>query len=102
MPKQAEIKIENNVLSVCGDLDFSNVMLVYKKSLEFFSSVQTVVIIDFAGLRSTNSVALAMIMNLMRLAKKDHKTIQFKNLSVDVMSLARASGLNKIIEPVIV
>jgi anti-anti-sigma factor len=102
MSNQAEIKIVNGALQVCGDLDFNNVMSLYQKSIKLFSSQSAILTLDFAGLRSTNSVALALIVNWMRLAEQTQKSIKLLNLSPEVMSLAKASGLDKVIEPIIV
>lgn len=100
MAKQAEIKIDNDVIYLCGNLDFSNAMSIYKESLKVFSTVQIKVTVDFSELESTNSAALALIINWMRLARKKNKSIQFRNVSADIMSLAKVSGLDKLITPV--
>jgi anti-anti-sigma factor len=102
MLKQADVRIEHDMLAVSGDLDFNNVMSVYQKSLKAFATRNSNIIIDFAELRSANSAALAIIINWMSLAKKTDKTIQLKNLSNDVLSLAKASGLDKIMAPLMV
>jgi anti-anti-sigma factor len=98
MTKIVEIKVENDVICIIGDLDFNNVMSLYQKSLEFFSARGSQIIIDFSRLYSTNSAAIAVIINWMRLANKADKKIIFRNLSEDIISLVKASGLDKIIE----
>lgn len=98
--KIAEVRIENNVLYISGDLDFSNVMSLYQQSLSAFASQHQILVFDFSGLRSTNSVVMAMIIDWMRHAKRVNKSIQLKYLSADVMSLAKASGLDKVIAAV--
>ncbi|HTM63642.1 MAG TPA: STAS domain-containing protein [Gammaproteobacteria bacterium] len=97
MAKHAEIRIDNNAATIYGDLDFSNVMSIYQQSQKLFTAPQSEIIIDFIELKSTNSAALALIINWMRLAKKQKKNIQFRNLSNDIMSLAKSSGLDKVI-----
>lgn len=97
MTRQADIKIENNVAAISGDLDFSNVMSIYQQSQKLFAAAQAEIIFDFGALKTTNSAALALIINWMRLAKKQKKNIQFRNLSNDIMSLAKSSGLDKVI-----
>lgn len=99
MLKQADVRWENDVLAVSGNLDFSNVMSVYQKSLQAFADGEGVITIDFAGLQSSNSAALAIIINWMSLARKTEKTIQLKNLPADILSLAKVSGLDKIMAP---
>lgn len=102
MSNQVEIKVGNGALQLSGDLDFNNVMSLYQKSIKLFASQPAELRLDFAGLRSTNSVALALIVNWMRLAEQTQKSIKLLNLSPEVMSLAKASGLDKVIEPIIV
>ncbi len=97
---KTEIRIDNDVIHIRGNLDFTNAMSIYNNSLKAFSTPQSKVIIDFSELESTNSVALALIINWIRLARKKNTSIQFKNLSDDIMSLAKASGLDKLITPV--
>lgn len=99
---QNEIKIENDVIHLRGNLDFNNAMSIYKTSLNAFSTAQIKIVFDFSELQSANSAALGLIINWMKLARKNNKAIQFKNLSEDIMSLAKASGLDKLITPLIV
>ena len=100
MTNKAEIKIDGNTLRLIGDLDFSNVMPLYQKSIPLFQKDNATICVDFSELASANSVVLALIINWMRLAKKHAKTIQLKNISQEIMSLAKSSGLDKVLEPV--
>lgn len=100
MKHRAEIRMDGEVLKISGDLDFNNVMSIYKKSLDYFSSALQTLTMDFSGLHTTNSAALALIIDWMRLAKKQNKSIQFSHLSHDIISLEKASGLDKIISHV--
>jgi anti-anti-sigma factor len=88
------------MLYISGDLDFSNVMSLYQQSLSAFASQHQTLVFDFSGLRSTNSVVMAIIIDWMRHGKRVEKSIQFMNLSADIMSLAKASGLDKVIATV--
>ena len=97
MKKQASIRIEGATLHVTGDLDFSNVMPLYQQSLSLFDSDVPAIQVDFAGLASANSVALALMINWMRLANKKAKSIQLQNISQELLSLAKAAGLDKVL-----
>ena len=102
MQKNAEIKMEGDVLYVSGDLDFSNVMSVYQASIKTICASSSSVTIDFSRLLSANSAALAIIVNWMKLANKNNVAISFRNMSGDIISLAKSSGLDKLIQPLIV
>lgn len=95
-----EIKLENNILHVSGDLDFNNVMSLYQQSIQLFAKQSSVITIDFSGLTTTNSVVLALIINWIRYANTLGKTISLQNLSQEVMWLAKGAGLDKVIAPV--
>lgn len=102
MMKKVEIKVDHDALCVRGDLDFNNAMSLYEQSLKLFSAATSIITIDLSGLHSTNSVALAVMIGWMRLADQFKKTVRFKNVSADIVMLAKASGLNVIIDPVLV
>ncbi len=99
MTKTVEIRVDHQTLHLLGDLDFNNVMPIYQQCVKIFQSPIADITMDFSGLKTTNSAAIALILNCMRLAKRQYKTIKLKHLSPDVMLLAKASGLDTIIEP---
>ena len=99
MTNKAEIKMDGKTLRLSGDLDFSNVMPLYQQSLALFQMNTTSVCVDFSGLTTANSVVLALMVSWIRLAKQQAKTIQLKNISQEIMSLAKSSGLDKVLEP---
>lgn len=93
MRKQADIIAENHHLVVTGDLQFSNVMSVYQKSLSLISPSGELVF-DFSRLQSSDSSGLALIMEWIRLARKQKRKISFIHLSKDIMSIAKAAGID--------
>jgi anti-anti-sigma factor len=97
MTAHVEIKVENNLLLLRGDLDFNNAKLVNQQVLQYISKAATDTQIDFAGLTSTNSVVIALMVDWMRAARTAHKKINFTQVSADVTLLAEAAGLEKII-----
>lgn len=99
MTKQANIRIDGSVLHLSGDLDFNNVMPLFNESLSVFDQAAPVIKIDFAEVTSANSVALALMINWMRLAKEKAKRIQLANVSQEILSLAKSAGLDKVFEP---
>lgn len=89
----ADITFKDNQFFISGDLDFSNVMSLYNKSLltaPRCSDLQ----FDFSQLASSDSSGLALIIEWIKLAKKLNKPIHFSHLSEDIMSIAKAAGID--------
>jgi phospholipid transport system transporter-binding protein len=98
MKKQADITWQDNIFSIQGDLNFSNVMAVYKKSLPQIK-IHHELIFDFTTLNSSDSAGLALIIEWIKLSKQQNKICHFKNLSADIMSLAKAAGISGMLVP---
>lgn len=96
MQKEANISFKDNKLFLQGELNFSNVMFVYEKSLPTLTSSPQY-IIDFSELKSTDSSGLALITEWIKLAKKHHKRIQFLHLPNDLLLIAKAAGMEQIL-----
>lgn len=93
MEKTANISMEGRQFFVAGDLHFSNVMPLYEKSLQSILACPELVF-DFSQLKSSDSSGLALIVEWIKLAKQQNKPIQFLHLSQDIMSIAKAAGLD--------
>lgn len=96
MQMQADITFERNRLFITGCLGFANVMSVYNKSIMHLESHPEVTF-DFSRLKSSNSAGLALILELIKFAKKQRKKIHFEHLSGELMSIAKAAGIDKMI-----
>jgi phospholipid transport system transporter-binding protein len=96
MTKVADVTFQNNILSLSGELDFSNVMSVYQKSMQHFDHCDEYTI-DFSNLKDSNSSGLALIIEWIKFAKHSNKPIHFKSISPELMSIAKASGLDKLL-----
>ena len=95
--KQADITFQDHAFFVKGDLTFTNVMALYEKSLlDLMHCPQ--LRFDFSQLHSSDSAGLALVIEWMKLAEQSHKKIQFDNVSDDLMSIAKAAGLNGFIK----
>jgi phospholipid transport system transporter-binding protein len=93
MQKFADITRQENKFLITGDLNFSNVMSVYEKSLPQLIKCPALVF-DFSQLKSSDSAGLALIIEWIKLSKQQNKSIQFINLSNDIMSIAKAAGID--------
>lgn len=96
MNKVADISFHPDALMVSGDLDFNNVMAVYAKALLKFADYKELVF-DFASVTSCDSAGLALIIEWIKQARQQNKIISFKHLSPEILSLATASGLDRLI-----
>ena len=97
MQKIADVTAEKDVIRVSGDLDFDNVMRLCQKAKDLFSKYDELVF-DFSSVTSSSSAGLAMIVDWIKEAHLQQKPIRFINLSKDIHSIARASGLEALIE----
>jgi phospholipid transport system transporter-binding protein len=96
MTKIADITLNNQTLYLSGDLDFYNVMSVYRKSLVLLKNIP-VYQIDFSKLTTSDSAGIALIMEWLKLAKKHHKSIQLNNLSANLQSIVEVAGLTELL-----
>ena len=94
MHKNADITFQNNQFILTGDLNFSNAMSVYEKSLQQLTQC-TDLDFNFSQLQSSDSSGLALVIEWVNLAKRYNKPIRF-TLSQDLMSIAKAAGIDKL------
>lgn len=97
MTKQADITFQSNIFSLSGELDFSNVMSVYQKSMSHLDHCDEFTV-DFSKLKDSNSSGIALIIEWVKFSKRCNKPIHFKSISPGLMSIARAAGLERIIQ----
>jgi len=96
MLKTAEITFNNHTCLVSGELDFSNVMSVYAKSVPQLEASPKLEF-DFSQVKSSDSAGLALMIEWIKFAARRNKPIHFSHVSRDMMSIAKASGLDNLI-----
>lgn len=96
MTKKADIQFDDKRILVSGDLDFTSVMSVYKESLVFFVDHYTAVI-DFKKVTSSNSAALALIVEWLKYAKTNRKKVKFTNLPEHLLEIVKATDTSPLI-----
>lgn len=94
--KFADILFQADGWHLIGDLDFSNVMSIYLKSLPQMNH-HKVITIDFTELKSSNSAGLVLLFEWLRYAKQHKKSIEFKNLSHDILSIAQVARVDHLL-----
>lgn len=97
MPKNADVIFQDNKFLVTGDLNIANVMSVYQKSLAQLAKCHEY-IFDFSQLHACDSAALALIVEWIKHAEATNKQIRFVHISSDIMSIAKAAGMDEIIQ----
>lgn len=95
--KHADITFNNNVFMLTGELNFLNVMSVYTKSLDYLNQCKSCVF-DFSSVKSSDSAGLALMIEWLKFASANQKEVHFQNVSEDLLSIATAAGLEKVIQ----
>ena len=86
----------DNRFVIVGKITCYNAMTIYKKSLSYLTKAPALEF-DFAEVRSSDSAAIALIIEWLKFAKSNTKTIHFYNLPQELLSLAKAAGLQLLI-----
>jgi phospholipid transport system transporter-binding protein len=94
MPKQADIVLKNNVFLLSGELDMTNVMFVFNKSMQQIPSCETL-FFDLSQLKSSDSTGLALVMEWLKYAKRHEKPIAFYHFFPGLLSIAQAAGMEQ-------
>ena len=89
----ADITLQDNQFLISGDLNFSNVMSVYRKSVQQSQQCPELTF-DFSQLKSSDSAGLALIIEWIKLSRQLNKPVHFTHLSKDIMSIAKAAGID--------
>lgn len=89
---KAAIVFDQNKFYLSGNLNFSNVNLIYEKSLKELTSLQQLVF-DFSEVQSNNSAGLALIIEWRNYAKKNKKEISFIHLPQNLLAIAEIAGI---------
>lgn len=92
MAKNIQLEPISQVLSLKGEICFTNAMDVYQDNLEFLSHHKNW-IIDFSKVERITSAALALIIEWIKLAKQIGTVIRFQNLPSSITDIAEVAGL---------
>lgn len=90
------MKLSNQIIFVEGDLHFSNVLSVYRKSLALIKQCSALTF-DFSDLRSSDSSGLALIIEWIKFANSQQKSIRFLHVPPYIQVLAKAAALDVIL-----
>jgi anti-anti-sigma factor len=85
-----------NELCLAGHIDVANVKQACNDGMRFINNLSEVNI-DLSGLRYADSSSLAMLVEWIRCARTQHKSIVFKNTPQFMLDLGRVCGLDAIL-----
>lgn len=94
--KQAAINFKDNAFYLSGDLTFNNVMQVYASSLPQLKKNPKLEF-NFSELKSSDSSGLALIIEWIKYARENNKTISLKYVPESLLSIAKAANLDSML-----
>ena len=94
--ERLQVKEQAGVLVVSGEVSFATAMSLWKQSLALLPASGPWKF-DFSAVTTVDSAGLALLLQWMRLAKKQGKQLQFQKLPQQWRSIALAAGLDKVI-----
>lgn len=100
MNQAAQIQIENGHLLVSGDLDFRNVVLLWNNSLPLLANCSEFKF-DLSNVSVSKSAGLSLLIEWIKLAHREKKSISFKNIPSKLMSIAALCNVDHILKPLI-
>ena len=89
------------VLALTGELSFDTIPQVLEESALYAARTDLPdrLTIDFSGITSVDSSAVALLLDWRRMAVKRGKTLAFANLPANLLSLAELYGVAELIQP---
>jgi phospholipid transport system transporter-binding protein len=97
MTHTANIQQENNFFAVSGELNFITVVKLWKQSLPLLSQ-SSALDFDFGQVSASNSAGVALLLEWLKYAKQQQKSVSFKNIPKHLHSIIAVSGVSEILE----
>jgi phospholipid transport system transporter-binding protein len=96
MNKQASIHCEKDRLQVAGEINFVTAVSLWQESLPLLAKSNEL-IFNFSQVTTSNSAALALLLEWLKYAKQNNKSISFEQLPEQLVSIAKVAGLTNLI-----
>jgi phospholipid transport system transporter-binding protein len=92
IPISLTLKSDELVL-LSGDLTFAT---INKKTVRMidFKKITHEVVIDLAEVSNSDSAGLALLIEWLKIAKTGHAQLRFKNVPIQLLTLAKLSGFD--------
>lgn len=81
---------------VSGELNFATASQALEESSRLFAAHKQLEL-DLAGVESTDSAGLALLVEWTAQARRGHRKLKFRNLPKQALALARISELDKLL-----
>lgn len=99
---EANIIFDKGTFILSGRIHYGNVVAVYEKSLVYLTSLKSrlennPLIFDFSNVKTSDSAGLSLIIEWIKYGRIKGLTILFKNISGEIMAIAKAANLDGII-----
>lgn len=100
MTSKASINLVNErLLQVAGDINFMTAVTLWNHSVPLLAKCKDLTF-DFSQVADSNSAALALLLEWLKYAKRERKTICFQHLPAKMLSVARVAGIDKLLPQV--
>nr|VFK55999.1 MAG: phospholipid transport system transporter-binding protein [Candidatus Kentron sp. TUN]VFK58225.1 MAG: phospholipid transport system transporter-binding protein [Candidatus Kentron sp. TUN]VFK62149.1 MAG: phospholipid transport system transporter-binding protein [Candidatus Kentron sp. TUN] len=84
--------------SLSGELTFATVPNLWRKGGRLFTDTNKMIILDLGEVIHSDSAGLALMMEWLRQSESQNIIIQFQNIPKQMLSLARTSGIDFLLE----
>ena len=92
----SKLVVSGGTVRLEGDVTFETVASLFRSFTPHVCEASTdAFIVDFADVKVVNSAALALMIEMSKLALKHQKKTHFKNLPSKLVSLAQVCGVDK-------
>jgi phospholipid transport system transporter-binding protein len=92
---QAEIKqLNKQQYSISGSVDLTTVPDLMQQATVFFKSADKKINIDLSQVTSSNSAALALMLEMLKQARENQIECHFEHLPDTMLTIAKAYGID--------
>ena len=92
---QAEItQQDNQQYSISGTVDLTTAPVLMRKATGLFKSSDKKINIDLSQVTSSNSAALALVLEMLKQARDHHIELRFEHLPETMLTIAKAYGID--------
>ena len=92
---QAEITLQSNQqYNISGAIDLTTAPGLMRKAADLFKNADKNINIDLSQVTSSNSVALVLLLEMLKQARDNQIELHFENLPETMMTIAKAYGID--------